>query len=223
MAAHAGRALLLSWLAAAASGDALAGAQRYEPLAASVQAALQASVADRAAPRLVTDSTDETSSWLDVMSARLARYIADEGSRTDFLVSVQYEATRAGLDPQLVLGVIDVESKFRKYAVSSAGARGYMQVMPFWVDLIGTAEHNLFSLRTNLRYGCSILRHYLDHERGDIARALARYNGSLGKASDYATRVLRATRTRWAWPGEPVREAAFPANDRPLRYMGESR
>jgi soluble lytic murein transglycosylase-like protein len=168
-------------------------------------------------------TADEGYQWLDEMSIRLARHIPDQRTRVDFLTSVQYEAKRAGLDPQLVLGVIDIESRFRKYAVSRAGARGYMQVMPFWSELIGTTEHNLFSLRTNLRYGCSILRHYLDHERGDIARALARYNGSLGKASDYATRVLRATRTRWAWPGEPVREAAFPANDRPLRYMGESR
>jgi soluble lytic murein transglycosylase-like protein len=219
---HAGRTWLLACLTAA-SGAAQAGAQRYEPLAASVQAAMQSSVADRAAPRLVAASPDEGRAWLDAMSARLARHIADERSRADFLISVQYEAKRAGLDPQLVLGVIDVESRFRKYAVSSAGARGYMQVMPFWVNLIGSAEHNLFSLRTNLRYGCTILRHYLDIERGDLARALARYNGSLGKTSEYANRVLRAARTRWAWPGDPVREAAAPARDRPLRYMGESR
>jgi soluble lytic murein transglycosylase-like protein len=220
MGSHAGRALLLSCLAAVPSGDALAGAQRYEPLAASVQAAMQSSVADRAAPRLESGSPGEESAWLDAMSARLARQIADERSRTDLLISVQYEARRAGLDPQLVLGVIEVESKFRKYAVSSAGARGYMQVMPFWVDLIGSAQHNLFSLRTNLRYGCTILRHYLDIERGDLARALARYNGSLSKTSDYAARVLRTARTRWVWPGEPVREAAVPASNRPLRYMG---
>ena len=81
---------------------------------------------------------------------------------------MQYEAKRAGLDPQLVLGVIEVESKFRKYAVSRAGARGYMQVMPFWIGMLGSAEHNLFNLRTNLRYGCVILRHYLDLERGDM-------------------------------------------------------
>jgi soluble lytic murein transglycosylase-like protein len=119
--------------------------------------------------------------------------------------------------------VIDVESQFHKYAVSQTGARGYMQVMPFWVDLIGSAEHNLFSLRTNLRYGCTILRHYLDIERGDMARALARYNGSLGKTSDYAVRVLRAARTRWGWSGQPVKEVSFPPGNRPLRYLGESK
>jgi soluble lytic murein transglycosylase-like protein len=200
-----------------------AGAQQYEPLAASVQAALHSSVADQASPRLALASPDEGQAWLAGMSARLARHLDDERTRTDLLVTVQYEAKRAGLDPQLVLGVIDVESQFRKYAVSQTGARGYMQVMPFWVDLIGSAEHNLFSLRTNLRYGCTILRHYLDIERGDIARALARYNGSLGKTSDYAARVLRAARTRWAWSGQPVREVSFPSSGRALRYMGESR
>jgi soluble lytic murein transglycosylase-like protein len=199
-----------------------AGAQQYEPLAASVQAALHASVADRVSPRLVFASSDEGQAWLAGMSARLARHLGDERTRTDLLVTVQYEAKRAGLDPQLVLGVIDVESQFHKYALSQAGARGYMQVMPFWVDLIGSTEHNLFSLRTNLRYGCTILRHYLDLERGDLARALARYNGSLGKTSDYATRVLRAARTRWAWSGPPVKGASFPTRDRPLRYMGAS-
>jgi len=99
-----------------------------------------------------------------------------------------------------VLGLIEIESKFRKYAVSSAGARGYMQVMPFWTALVGTPDHNLFHLRTNLRYGCVILRHYLDLEKGDLVRALARYNGSLGKATGYPDKVLRAWRTRWGWP-----------------------
>ena len=102
-------------------------------------------------------------------------------AREEFLITVHYEAKRAGLDPQLVLGLIQVESNFRKYAVSSAGARGYMQVMPFWIKLIGNNEHNLFNLRTNLRYGCVILRHYLDIEKGDLYRALGRYNGSLGR------------------------------------------
>jgi soluble lytic murein transglycosylase-like protein len=101
----------------------------------------------------------------------------------EFLRSVHYEATRAGLDPQLVLGLIQVESGFKKYAVSSAGARGYMQVMPFWVRLIGGRKDNLFHLRMNLRYGCTILKHYLDIEKGDLFRALGRYNGSLGRAA----------------------------------------
>jgi soluble lytic murein transglycosylase-like protein len=125
------------------------------------------------------------------MSARLAKRIPDRIAREEFLVTVHYEAKRAGLDPQLVLGVIQVESGFRKYAVSSSGARGYMQVMPFWVRQIGSADHNLFNLRTNLRYGCVILRHYLDMERGDYFRALGRYNGSLGRP-DYPNAVVGA-------------------------------
>jgi soluble lytic murein transglycosylase-like protein len=110
---------------------------------------------------------------------------------------VRYEAMRAGLDPHLVLAVIDVESKFRKYAVSNAGARGLMQVMPFWVDQIGEKGQDLFQERTNLRYGCTILRFYLDRERGNLVNALARYNGSLGRA-EYPARVLAALQQRWA-------------------------
>jgi soluble lytic murein transglycosylase-like protein len=198
-----------------------AGAQQYEPLAASVQAALHSAVADRASPRLVFASPDEAMEWLDEMSIRLVKRIPDQQTRLDFLTTVQYEAKRAGLDPQLVLGIIEVESAFRKYAVSRAGARGYMQVMPFWAELIGTAEHNLFHLRTNLRYGCVILRHYLDIERGDLARALARYNGSLGnKKSTYAAKVMKASQTRWAWPAPQVTRAAYPK--RPAHYVGDS-
>ena len=115
------------------------------------------------------------------MSKKLERRFPDRRTREEFLVTVHYEAKRAGLDPQLVLGLIQVESAFRKYAVSSAGARGYMQVMPFWVKQIGHPGDNLFHLRTNLRFGCVILRHYLDMEKGDLYRALGRYNGSLGR------------------------------------------
>jgi len=197
---------------------AVAGNQRYEPLAASVRAALHASVADRASPRLSFLTVDQSELWLAEMSGRLAKRMPDEQARRDFLTTVRYESMRAGLDPQLVLGVIDTESKFRKYAVSSAGARGYMQVMPFWIDVIGKSEHNLFSLRTNLRYGCVILRHYLDIERGDLRRALARYNGSLDKKSDYADKVVRAWQTRWGPQQAGVtRVAAEPA---PMRYLG---
>ena len=207
-------------LLAAAPALAWAGAQQYEPLAASVRASLHSAVADRASPRLVFASSDEAMEWLDEMSIRLAKRIPDQQTRLDFLTTVQYEAKRAGLDPQLVLGMIEVESAFRKYAVSRAGARGYMQVMPFWSELIGTAEHNLFHLRTNLRYGCIILRHYLDIERGNLARALARYNGSLGKKSGYAAKVTDAWRTRWAWPAAQVTRVAHPS--RPTEYVGES-
>ncbi|MCL6555200.1 MAG: lytic transglycosylase domain-containing protein [Burkholderiales bacterium] len=175
-----------------------AGAQVYEELSASVRAALSKSVADTAAPRVVTTNPREAEAWLAAMSERLKRFMPDPQERRDFLVTVHYEATRAGLDPQLVLGLIEVESGFRKYAISSASARGYMQVMPFWVKLIGTPEHNLFHLRTNLRYGCTILRHYLDMENGNLFRALGRYNGSLGQA-EYPNMVLAAWKTRWAW------------------------
>lgn len=131
------------------------------------------------------------------MIERLKNRMPEIEERKAFLMTVHYEATRAGLDPELVLSIIQVESNFRKYAVSSAGARGYMQVMPFWVDLIGNPEHNLFHLRVNLRYGCTILRHYLDLEQGDYFRALGRYNGSLGKAG-YPNLVFDAWRRHWA-------------------------
>jgi len=125
----------------------------------------------------------------------------DFPSRVSFLRTVHFEATRAGLDPQLVLAVIQVESGFRKYAVSRSGARGYMQVMPFWTGLIGQKGHNLFNLRTNLRYGCVILKFYLDQEKGNLFRALARYNGSAGK-SDYPNLVISAWRGAWHYQGK---------------------
>jgi soluble lytic murein transglycosylase-like protein len=193
----------------------MAGEQQYEPLSASVRAVMHRSVADRASPRLTFASQAEGAAWLAEMSKRLAKYIPDDIARQDFLVTVQYEATRAGLDPQLVLGVIHVESRFRKYAVSKAGARGYMQVMPFWTKLIGDGNQNLFNLRTNLRYGCTILRHYLAIERGDTFRALARYNGSLGQ-SRYPDNVLRALAANWHY--ERGRSQII---IRPTRYLGE--
>lgn len=180
-------------------GLARGGAQNYEPLSAAVRATLHKAIADHAAPHAAFRDDAEGQRWLAAMSARLQTRIPDRAARDDFLVTVRYEATRAGLDPQLVLGLIEVESNFRKYAVSSAGARGYMQVMPFWVKLIGGTEHNLFHLRTNLRYGCVILRHYLDIEKGDLFRALGRYNGSLGQAH-YPNLVLAAWRGRWDYP-----------------------
>ena len=158
---------------------AFAGAQVYTPLAASVRAVMQHSVSDLAAPKLSQGA--QTDAWLNEMSQRLQKRIPDSVTRLDFLYSVYYEAQRAGLEPELVLGLIEVESGYKKYAISSAGAQGYMQVMPFWVKQIGTTEHNLFHLRINLRYGCTILRHYLDIENGDLYRALGRYNGSLGR------------------------------------------
>ena len=138
--------------------------------------------------------------WLTAMSRRLDLRVRDHNSRIALLKSVHYEASRAGLDPQLVLGLIQVESGFNKYAVSTAGARGLMQVMPFWVTLIGAQGDNLFDLRKNIRYGCTILRHYLDLEKGDLYRALGRYNGSLGKP-EYPRAVEAAWKNQWRYGG----------------------
>jgi soluble lytic murein transglycosylase-like protein len=173
-----------------------AGAQKEEPLSNSVKSMMQKSISDLAAPKLMFASEQQGQAWMNEMSARLEKRLPDKTYREDFLRSVHYEATRAGLDPQLVLGLIQVESGFNKYAVSSVGARGYMQVMPFWVKSIGNPEHNLFNLRLNLRYGCTILRHYLDIEHGDLYRALGRYNGSLGQPQ-YPTLVVGAWRKHW--------------------------
>lgn len=179
-----------------ASDAVRAGAQKYEPLAASVQAALHAAVSDRKPPTSSFRNPIEAVNWLEDMSGRLAKRMPNQESRLEFLRAVHYEATRAGLDPQLVLGLIQVESGFKKYAVSSAGARGYMQVMPFWIRLIGGRNDNLFHLRMNLRYGCTILKHYLDIEKGDLFRALGRYNGSLGRA-EYPDSVRAAWEKQW--------------------------
>ena len=186
--------LLLLLIAA----NALAGGQLEEPLSNSVKAQMQKSISDSAAPKLASANEIESNLWLAEMSGRLKKRIPDQTMREDFLRTVNYEATRAGLDPQLVLGLIQVESGFKKYAVSSVGARGFMQVMPFWVRSIGARDHNLFHLRLNLRYGCTILRHYIDIERGDLYRALGRYNGSLGQPQ-YPNLVLGAWRKHWSY------------------------
>ena len=187
-------------LALALPFAAFAGAQKYEPLSASVQAALSRAIADQAPPNSSFVGAMDAVDWLTEMSRRLEKRISNRESRIEFLRAVHYEATRAGLDPQLVLGLIQVESGFKKYAVSSAGARGFMQVMPFWIKVIGRSDDNLFHLRTNLRYGCTILRHYLDIENGDLFRALGRYNGSLGQA-DYPNLVRAAWYKDWNYRG----------------------
>lgn len=175
-----------------------AGAQREEPLSNSVKALMQKSISDTAVPELFFTNEIEAKKWLHAMSDRLQSRMTDRAMREDFLRTVHYEATRAGLDPQLVLGLIQVESGFKKYAVSSVGARGFMQVMPFWVNSIGAPDHDLFHLRLNLRYGCTILRHYLDIEHGDLYRALGRYNGSLGQPQ-YPTMVVGTWRRYWSY------------------------
>ena len=177
-----------------------AGAQIYEPLAASVAVQMSAAVADKGPIFFNFKNPDDAHKWIEEMSRRLRSRIPERKERIELLKSAQHEAIRAGLDPQMVLGLIQIESGFRKYAVSSAGARGYMQVMPFWIKLIGKPSDNIFRLRTNLRYGCVIFRHYLDLEKGDFFRALGRYNGSLGHA-DYPNAVHTVWRGRWQYDG----------------------
>jgi soluble lytic murein transglycosylase-like protein len=191
-----------------ASPAAHAGAQVEEPLADSVRSALAAAIANSAPPKPVFDSTETRLNylrWLGEMSTRLKKRKADHVTRVEFLETVWYESKRAGLEPALVLGLIQVESGFRKYAISSAGARGYMQVMPFWARLIGGGNTlGLFHMQTNLRFGCVILRHYLGIERGDLFMALGRYNGSRGRA-EYPNLVFGA---RKAWEYKPVAPGA---------------
>jgi soluble lytic murein transglycosylase-like protein len=181
----------------ALSQPAHAGGQVEEPLADSVRSALSSAIANSAPP--VPEFSDTESRlaylrWLGAMSERLKKKKTDFQVRKEFLQTVWYESRRAGLDKALVLGLIQVESNFRKYAVSPVGARGYMQVMPFWTRVIGDGDASkLFHMQTNLRFGCVILRHYLDRERGDLFMTLGRYNGSRGKAP-YPDAVLGATR-----------------------------
>ena len=180
---------------------ALAGGQLEEPLIDSVRTALSASISSAAPPVPVfadTVSRIEHLRWLGAMSTRLRRRKADLETRKEFLQTVWYESKRAGLDTTLVLGLIQVESAFRKYAVSVAGARGYMQVMPFWTRVLGSGDPSvLFHMQTNLRFGCVILRHYLDREKGNLFMALGRYNGSRGK-DPYPKAVISASR-QWEY------------------------
>ena len=178
-------------------GRTVAGTQVEEPLADAVRSALAAAIASDAPPRPAFGTVEERLAylaWLGAMSERLKKRKADHRTRVEFLETVWYESKRAGLEPALVLGLIQVESGFRKYAISKAGARGYMQVMPFWARLIGDGDvSRLFHMQTNLRFGCVILRHYLDIERGDLFLALGRYNGSRGR-EPYPSAVFGARR-----------------------------
>ncbi len=171
--------------------------QIEEPLADSVRGALAAAVRDAAPPRASFDDIEQRLAylrWLGAASERLKRRKADHHVRVEFLETLWYESRRAGLETALVLGLVQVESGFRKYAISRVGARGYMQVMPFWARLIGDGDvSRLFHMQTNLRFGCVILRHYLDRERGDLFMALGRYNGSRGRA-EYPNLVFGARR-----------------------------
>ena len=170
--------------------SAIAGAQVEEQLANSVVAGLAKDIADAPMPTDYVNRPDVWP-WVKEMSPRIAHKVTDERDRRELLAMVYYEASRSALDPRLILAVIYHESGFKKYAISYADARGYMQVMPFWVKQIGRPDQNLFNVRTNLRYGTVILRHYLAMENGDLYRALGRYNGSLGKP-EYPVAVLAA-------------------------------
>ena len=203
--ASAGRAAGIALVVLLASANiASAGNQKEEAMADSVRLALANAIKDARPPKPVF--RDEASRlryqrWLAQMSDRLKRKMPDQQSRTEFLEATWYESSRAGLDPGLVLGLIQVESAYRKYAVSMVGARGYMQVMPFWTKVIGDNDRRkLFHMQTNLRYGCSILRMYIDMERGNLYLALGRYNGSRGKPK-YPNAVLAAWKK---WEFNPV-------------------
>lgn len=188
------------------SALAQAGAQREETLADDVASIMRQSVEHASPPYLVFDRATDAQRWLNEMSARLTRFIDNELYRRRLLTMIQYEATRADLNLQMVLGLIEVESAFRQYAVSNVGAKGLMQVMPFWQRYIGNESHNLFDIRTNLRYGCTILRHYSNLENGNLHRALARYNGSLG-SNRYPNAVIGAWLNRWQWTLETQQPA----------------
>ena len=184
-----------------------AGGQLEEPLADSVRTALSSAVQGSAPPELGFASTEarlDYLRWLTVNSERLRSRKPELSTRVEFLQTAWYEARRAGLEISLVLGLVQVESAFRKFAISSVGARGYMQIMPFWMRLIGDGDiGKLFHMQTNLRFGCVILRHYLDRENGDMYMALGRYNGSRGKPQ-YPNAVFAAQRR---WELEPSRSA----------------
>jgi len=191
-AAFAGLAVLLVGLAMVLSPRVYAAAAAPTTVDPALRQALMNAVHDSAS----FSNRFEAEVWLLDMSTRLASLVPDVGRRLALLKTVHAEATHAGLDPQIVLSLIQVESRFQRFAISSAGALGLMQIMPFWIDEIGRPDDNLFDMRTNLRYGCTILAYYLDIEHGNLTRALARYNGSLGQYW-YPARVETALRARW--------------------------
>lgn len=198
-----GAALIPAWVGWAAPAH--AGRQAEEPLIHAVRTALNAAIADSAPPKPQFQTIEERLAylrWLSAMSERLRKRIPNPSTRDELLEAIWYESKRKGLETALVLGLIQVESAFRKHAVSVAGARGYMQVMPFWARLIGDGDPSrLFHMQSNLRFGCVILRHYLDIERGDLFLALGRYNGSRGRP-EYPDAVF-ANRRLWTYQDPP--------------------
>lgn len=215
------RALWATGLLAASLSTAWAGAQIEEPLADSVRSALSAAVGRGEPPKLVfadEAQRQQCARWTQAQEARLRKRKPEELVRTEFLNTVCYEAKRAGLEPSLVLGLIQVESGFRKHAISHAGARGYMQIMPFWSRTIGNGDAStLFHMQTNIRFGCVILRHYLDREKGNLFMALGRYNGSRGRA-EYPNMVTAAARVWRDQDAAAMRLAEGSANVQKVSY-----
>ncbi len=167
-------------------------ASASDPVDPELRALLQRSVSESTS---FTDRFD-AEVWLSDMSNRLQSLLPDHDERLELLRLVHREARRASLHPELVLALIETESHFQRFAISNAGAQGLMQIMPFWLDEMGRPDDNLFISATNLRYGCTILKYYLGIEKGDLARGLARYNGSLGKTV-YSDKVLNTLREHW--------------------------
>jgi soluble lytic murein transglycosylase-like protein len=189
------RCLLLAVVLAGTADHAWAGSQKEEAMADNVRSALSKAITSSRPPDLQFTTLKDRLKylyWQGEMSERLKSRIQDKQTRKEFLSTLWYESKRAGLDPQMVLGLIQVESGFHKYAMSNVGARGFMQVMPFWTRVIGDGDPGkLFDMQTNLRYGCAILRMYIDMESGDLFLALGRYNGSRGQPQ-YPNMVLGA-------------------------------
>jgi soluble lytic murein transglycosylase-like protein len=176
-----------------------AAGQIKEKMAPEVQSGLHTSIINPIKPRLVFADKQRGDVWLAEMSNRLKKWVPDEFLRNKYLTIIQYEATRAGLDPQIVLSVITIEGRFNKYAIGTSGEKGMMQIMPFWMEQIGSNNQNLFDVQTNIRYGCTILRYYLKQEHGNMIRALARYNGALRlkNYAEYPSKVFDAYNKYW--------------------------
>lgn len=187
--------------------------QQYEPMADHVRLALRTALSSPAAPRPIFDSVGHRIDWMAEMSRRLARRLPNFEERTELIKTIRYEAQRVGIEPQIIFALIEVESNFRADAVSHAGAIGLMQVMPFWTEVLSNgSSRELFEPRVNIRYGCLILRHYLDIEKGNLDRALGRYNGSLGKMT-YPNLVYDRLDRNWGYsyvePPKPVPRTAL--------------
>jgi soluble lytic murein transglycosylase-like protein len=182
-------------------GVVLAANQKYEDISLANRYELRQSLASEVGSISSFRSAKEAVDWIGYQSRNLANKIPNETTRRQWLRMVHYEATRYSLDPDLVLALIEVESGFNRFAISKVGASGLMQVMPFWKDLIGDTRDSLFDVRTNLRYGCIILKHYLDMENQNLSRGLARYNGSLGEET-YPSMVTAVWRTKYRFSEE---------------------